>query len=234
MAIGTGHDIIAGIDAQVAGTGPAVYGTQKPYVPDATTGQLVVNPNYGGAYSSAELDPYKSFVGQAYHTFLGAGPENDDVVNYWASDLRSAQHYNKVAHGMSDTEAFNQALATMHMNFGASAEYQDIVAGGPDRGGVVKFPSGGSRSTTTTTTTTPPAPPQTQAMIYGGGGGSGTNINKANREAETAVDNFKILKDDPNKLSGSNRNLYNTNYTKSQGGTTPPGGAVRNTNIPTA
>ena len=42
------------------------------------------------------------------------------------------------------------------------------------------------------------------------------------------------LKDDPNKLSGSNRNLYNTNYTKSQGGTTPPGGAVRNTNIPTA
>ena len=89
MTIGTGSDIIAGIDAQISGTGPAVYGTQKPYVPDATTGQLVVNPNYGGAYSSAELDPYKSYVGQAYHTFLGAGPESDDVVNYWASDLKS-------------------------------------------------------------------------------------------------------------------------------------------------
>tara|TARA_B100000214_G_scaffold269270_1_gene199899 strand:+ start:54 stop:758 length:705 start_codon:yes stop_codon:yes gene_type:complete len=234
MTIGTGHDIIAGIDAQVSGSGPAIYGTQKPYIADPNTGALVANPNYGGQYSTGatgELAPYYGAVTATYNKYMGAGPESQEVQDYWASDLKSGQHYYMQQSGgtMTEQQAFDAALADMHLNFAISDEFQDIVAGGPDRAGNVRFTGGGS----TTTVVNNPSTPQTQAMIYGGGGSSGANINMANREAKTAADNFKILKSDPNALAGAGRGMYNQSKQQSSGSKVP-GPGVKNTNIPTA
>lgn len=228
----TGYNILAGIDAQVGGTGPAIYGTQQPFVSDPNTGALVANPNYGGQYAggdNSELSPYYGAVTEAYNKFLGAGPESQDVKDYWASDLKSGQHYYMQKYGVTAQQAFDSAKADMHLNFGISNEFQNILAGGPDRAGNVRFTGGGGNTTVITT----PSTPQTPAMIYGGSSGGGSNINMANREAKTAADNFKIIKSDPNQLAGAGRGLYN--QSKQQGsGSKVPGPGVRNTNIPTA
>ena len=131
MTIGTGHDIIAGIDAQVSGSGPAIYGTQKPYIADPNTGALVANPNYGGQYSTGatgELAPYYGAVTATYNKYMGAGPESQEVQDYWASDLKSGQHYYMQQSGgtMTDQQAFDAALADMHLNFAISDEFQDL------------------------------------------------------------------------------------------------------------
>ena len=227
------NPIFTAIDAQVAGTGPGIYGTQKPYIADPETGQLVANQNYGGEYSSAELSPHQETVEKTYVQYFGAGPESQQVIDYWASDMVSGKHYYEQK-GYTPDQAEAMALGDMQLNFGASPEFQAIAQGGPNRANHVPFPGGSGSSSSGGGGSYTPAP----AMIYGGSGSSGgTNINLTNKKAETAADTFKISKDDPNRLSMRNRNLFDTTYTtkvRPKVNTTTPGGAAKNTNIPTA